>query len=130
MKSIILSILIACPAFGSGLTLTWKDNSNNEDGFKIERRILTPNESNAFEEIATVQPDVETFNDAEPESFPSTVFEYRIRAFNSFGNSEYSNTAASALESFRPPNAPSDFEFKIPSIIINAQNIIVNGANN
>jgi hypothetical protein len=66
--------------------LTWTDNSQSEDGIAIERSSSGP-----FAEIARVGSNVNSYTDSTVS--PSTVYEYRIRAFNSAaGFSSYSNT--------------------------------------
>jgi hypothetical protein len=70
-------------------TLTWNDLSNNELGFKIERK--TGNQS--FVEIARVGSNNTSFVDTTliPNAI-DTVFTYRICSFNNLGNSsQYSN---------------------------------------
>lgn len=71
---------------GSGMNLivSWADNSDNEAGFKIERKY----ESGAFYEIGCVPAEVTMFNDP---NLASGTYTYRVRAFNSAGNSDYSN---------------------------------------
>jgi hypothetical protein len=64
----------------STLNLAWQDNSNNEDGFNIERAtsILGP-----FSKISVVGPNVTTYRDTNlPEV---TNFCYRVSAFNAAG---------------------------------------------
>jgi hypothetical protein len=65
--------------------LTWTDNSDNEQGFRIERKI----EEGDFEQVAEVGPDLTEYED--DGLAISTTYTYRVRAFNSDGNSEYSN---------------------------------------
>jgi hypothetical protein len=65
--------------------LTWKDNSNNEDGFKIERKTL----DGEWSEIATVGANVTTYNDTGLTA--GTTYYYRVKAYNSAGESDYSN---------------------------------------
>ena len=75
------------------LTLSWNDNSNNEDGFRIERS----SDGSSFAEIATVGANVATYKDktiAEDQNYT-----YRVRAFNEFGNSGYSNSASGSVGS-------------------------------
>src|SRR5262245_38009962 len=69
------------PADAAELRLTWSDNSDDEDGFTIERRLGT---EATYSEIATTGPDVGSYVD-------STVghgrtYCYRIRAFNAGGD--------------------------------------------
>ncbi len=70
-----------------GIDLTWMDNSNNEDGFKIERAdSLTDN----FAEIASVGEGVTSYTDT-MDIDASTPFAYRVRGFNGEVFSAYSN---------------------------------------
>lgn len=70
------------------VVLEWNDNSNNESGFRIDRSTG----GGAYTEIATVGSDVVKYSDATVE--PGTTYTYRIRAYNGFGNSAYSNLLA------------------------------------
>jgi hypothetical protein len=65
--------------------LTWADNSTNEDGFIIERKIGT---TGIFARIASVGADVTSYTDAGLAD--ATTYCYRVSAFNSAGNSPYS----------------------------------------
>jgi uncharacterized protein (TIGR02145 family) len=68
------------------INLSWTDNSTNEIGFKIERRIGT----SIYAVVGTVNSDVLTFSDTR--LTPSTTYTYRVYAFNAVGNSlTYSN---------------------------------------
>lgn len=74
----------------SQIKLSWTDNSgNNEDGFKIERST----DGSTFAEIATVGKNVTTFQNTTGLSRNKTYY-YRVRAYNSGGNSGYSNTGS------------------------------------
>ena len=75
------------------LTLSWNDNSNNEDGFRIERS----SDGSSFAEIATVGANVATYKDktiAEDQNYT-----YRVRTSIKFGNSGYSNSASGSVGS-------------------------------
>lgn len=75
----------------SQINLTWNDNSNNEDGFVIERA----NGSN-WTQVGSVGPSygpyTVTFSNTGLQS--NKTYTYRVRAFNVIGNSAYSNTAS------------------------------------
>jgi hypothetical protein len=81
--------------------LVWQDNSNNEDGFKIERSINVPH---GFQEIAEVMANISAFID--DEIAPVTKYYYRVRSFNDAGFSAYSNIVM--VETPRAPAAPSN----------------------
>ena len=74
------------------INLTWKDNSDNEEGFKIERR---RGEKGEWIQIQVTQADVENFIEKELEK--NIYYYYRIQAFNSNGHSTYSNIAESKI---------------------------------
>jgi hypothetical protein len=75
----------------SQINLTWSDNSNNEDGFIIERA----NGSN-WTQVGSVGPSygpyTVTFSNTGLQSNKS--YTYRVRAFNVIGSSAYSNTVS------------------------------------
>ncbi len=83
------------------INLVWADSSNNEDGFKIERK---PNSAATYTEIATVGANVTSYSSMGLN--PNTAYSYRIRAYNTGGNSTYSNLAGATTLS-NPPNAPT-----------------------
>lgn len=68
--------------------LTWTDNSSNEDGFKVERSLN--NQFGPFGEITSTTANVVSYSDAGLTA--DQTYYYRTRAFNSGGNSGYSNT--------------------------------------
>lgn len=74
------------------INLSWVDQADNEIGFKIERKT---NLTGTYEQIATVGIDVVSWIDTPP-AIQNTYYCYRIRAYNSFENSPYSNEAAVA----------------------------------
>lgn len=71
----------------SSISLSWVDNSTNETGFKIERRL---NGTIQFVLVGTVNADVTGFIDTALTS--NTSYEYRVYSYNSIGASlQYSN---------------------------------------
>jgi subtilisin family serine protease len=76
------------------INLKWSDNSDpgfNEDGFRIERKKGT---SGNYVEIATVGQNVTAYGDILSEW---GTYYYRVRAYNTLGNSSYSNEATPLL---------------------------------
>jgi hypothetical protein len=68
------------------VSLSWKDNSNNEDGFQIERRTGS---TGTWQLIATVTANTKSYTDTS--TARRTTYNYRVRAFNAAGSSAYSN---------------------------------------
>ena len=68
---------------GSGVLLGWTDNSNNETGFKIERKTA----ATAYVEIAQSPSNSYLDNTV----MVGTAYTYHVRATNSAGDSAYSN---------------------------------------
>jgi hypothetical protein len=73
--------------FPLSVELSWVDNSNNEDGFIIERETQV---AENFEVVDTVSQNVMNYLDT---SITSATYVYRAKAFNAAGESEYSDTA-------------------------------------
>lgn len=70
----------------SEIALRWDDNSSNEDGFRIEE---STGDESSFTEIGTTGPDTAWFRSGG--KITGTRYIYRVRAFNTAGNSSYSN---------------------------------------
>lgn len=83
---------------GRDLLLTWKDNSNNEDGFKIERMTGT---DGSWAEVGTVAANIKTYTDSLADS---QQYCYRVLAFNNSGLSGPSNTACDPTVPDGDPN--------------------------
>lgn len=72
------------------LKLVWQDNANNEETYRVERRLKTT-PSGTFAEIAVLGPNATTLTDTG--LTPNTTYEYQVRAINSGGFSSYTNIA-------------------------------------
>lgn len=87
------------------IILHWKDNSQNEQGFSIERK----EEGGNFSEITTRNADITHFEDED------VVFEknyvYRIAAYNANGFSEYSGELA--VTTALPPRRPGHLAVEV-----------------
>ncbi|MBI4244726.1 MAG: fibronectin type III domain-containing protein [Planctomycetes bacterium] len=89
------------------VALNWRDNANNETGFSIERK----EEGQNFAEIRRLStPNLTTFDDTAVQ--PDKVYIYRIRTFNTVGNSGYSNEVVVSTSNSgggtNIPNSPSN----------------------
>lgn len=96
------SSLTALPMTLSSIFLYWRDNSDNETGFKIYRSLQ---QNDGFERVATVGVNKKSYTDEGLSS--STKYYYRVRAFNDAGGSVNSNTASTTTLTLLPPRAPS-----------------------
>ncbi len=76
------------PAHGAELKLNWQDNSTNESGFRIERRMG----SATFQPIAAADADATSFTDVTV--LREQEYSYRICAFNALGESEYAYSSS------------------------------------
>src|SRR5207244_3166800 len=79
--------LTATAASSSQINLAWVDNSSNESGFKIEQST----NGTTFAQIGTVAANIKSYSNTGLNA--STKYYYRVRAYNSGGNSGYSNIA-------------------------------------
>ena len=84
----------------SRIDLSWNDNSDNEAGFCIERRP----QGGSYAQIAVVVADTTGYADTDVGA--STTYCYRVRAYNSAGDSAYCEEAC-AMTTGVVPNAPS-----------------------
>jgi hypothetical protein len=85
---IFILFFISNAAFAENInvTLSWTDNSDNEDNFVIEHHTA----GNSFAEIGQTQTDVNSYNTQLDNSVTNY---YRVYAKNGEGNSGYSNVA-------------------------------------
>ncbi|MCX7748899.1 MAG: fibronectin type III domain-containing protein [Clostridia bacterium] len=97
------------------IDLSWRSNSNNIQGFKIERR----GEGESFVEIAQVDGETTTYSDRTVQS--KTRYYYRVRAFNRSGDSEYCEEKFTTTNAFKAFQDIADTYW--------ARNYIVNLAN-
>ncbi|HEX5886894.1 MAG TPA: fibronectin type III domain-containing protein [Pyrinomonadaceae bacterium] len=97
------SNLTATTISSSQINLSWTDNANNENGFRVEQST----DGTTFTQIAQLGSNA--VSHSVTGLSPSTTYFYRVVSFNDAGNSSFSNTA-SATTSGTPtavPAAPS-----------------------
>jgi len=92
--------LAATTVSSSQINLSWTDNANNENGFKVEQSTDGTN----FTQIAMLSSNSVSYSVTGLSA--STTFFYRVASFNDAGNSTFSNTA-SATTSAPPPPLPA-----------------------
>lgn len=101
MRKLILSILLvilwAAPALAAG-TLTWSDNSLNEDGFNIYR---APNKTGTFTLVGSVAAGIATYVDAAGASGNC----YKVTSFIQIDATTQSESVFSNTDCL-PPSAP------------------------
>lgn len=92
------SALAATAASASQINLSWSDNSGNETGFKVERATSS---AGPWGQVGTTA----AASYADTGLSGSTTYWYRVRAYNTAGNSGYSNTASATTSA--PATAPA-----------------------
>ncbi len=104
--------LTATPASSGRIDLSWTDSAANEEGFKIER--CQGAGCSSFAQVATVGANVTNY--ANTGLSAGTPYTYRVRAYNSGGNSAYSGSASAITAAAPlPPAAPSGLASKVVS---------------
>ena len=83
------SSLSAAPNGANRIDLSWTDNSNNETGFKIQRKLGA---GGTWSQIDTVGPNVTSFTDTAV--MGNATYYYRVCAYNADGDSSWSNEAS------------------------------------
>lgn len=78
---------------GEPISLTWTDNTTDEDGFALERT----DGGGTSVSAGTVGPDVDSFSDASLSE--SGIYTYRVRAYRGSDTSAWSNEAAASFVS-------------------------------
>jgi len=79
--------------------LSWTDNSDNEDGFRIYRSTISnPSFPSDYTEISTVSSNTTAYDDT---NAPSGVVHYSVTAFNTAGES---SETTNSIETNTPPS--------------------------
>lgn len=94
----VILLLTPLSARALEIKLSWTDNSTNEDGFIIERRL----DAEPWIEISKTAANVVAFSD--PSAVAGRKHAYRVSAFNTAGKSAPSNEAASMYFAGYPAN--------------------------
>lgn len=93
--------LVATVISNTQVNLSWKDNSTNETGFRIERKVGTGN----YSTISNGSVDVTVYKDSG--LLTGTSYTYRVSAFNAVGPSiTYSNEVTIVTSSSTTPSLP------------------------
>jgi peptidyl-Asp metalloendopeptidase len=81
--------------------LTWRDNADDETGFTLQRAT----NGGSFADRASLAANTTSFTDSG--LVAGTTYSYRVRAWNSVGNSDFSNTVTIVMPEEAPPPPPS-----------------------
>lgn len=106
------SALTATVVSNTSVVLNWQDNSEHyETGFKIERKT---GEAGPYTQIDTVSADITSYTDSTALVWGSRYY-YRVRAYNSFVDSGYSNEVSVKMASFTVNASAGNHGFITPS---------------
>jgi len=83
-------------ASATQLQLTWADNSDNEDGFVLQRRTL----SGPYVDLGVVRANTTVYTDVDLPA--GTNFFYRVASYNQYGRSLYSRPASATVSDLSP----------------------------
>ncbi len=81
----------------SEANLTWEDNSDNEEGFRVERSLSG---SGSWTTVGTLPANTISYNNLGLTA--DTTYYYRVLAYNIHGDSGWSNTASVTTQHFTP----------------------------
>jgi hypothetical protein len=96
------SSLAAAATSATGVAVSWADNAADETGFRLERS----GNGVDFGEIAQLGAGTTNYTDSGLQA--GAIYYYRVRAYNSAGNSAYSNTAVVTTPApIAAPGAPA-----------------------
>ncbi len=98
--------LTAAAVTSTEVALTWSDNSSNEDGFKIERKLCTEATYTVIDTISSNPTGTATYSDTSGVQ-PDTKYCYQVRAYNAANGDTYPSNEAHALTTIVPMLAPS-----------------------
>jgi hypothetical protein len=101
------------PADTHFVKLTWNDNSSNETGFILERKTGDIASVAPFTVINTLAADVVSFVDSSVAEF--TTYTYRLKAFNLYIESDYSNMSSVTTPLFSVPAPTNLIAFASPA---------------
>jgi hypothetical protein len=107
-----ITTLYDIPDPPSGLTITsllpdqvsvsWNDNSNDESGFKVQRK---QGATGSYVDIRTTAPNVTSYTDRDTTLIDGTLYYYRVCSTNSAGDSTFSNQANCTTPLAKPTSA-------------------------
>jgi len=115
LKVTLTSFLVAAvltmssvSASAQAIGLSWKDNANNESGFEVQRKLGSTGTWTSLTELAG---NAVTYVDSGLQY--GILYCYRVRAFNTAGNSGFSNEACASIVQPPQPAPTSPTELKV-----------------
>ena len=91
------------------IVIAWTDNSSIEHGFKLQRSTGLCSQKAAWVDVpGALGADVTEHIDSGLD--PKTAYSYRIKAYNTYGESGYSNCFASTTGEAGTPHSPTELE--------------------
>lgn len=103
------SNLVGAPAHALQVDLSWTDNSTNELGFRVQRRLAG---SGSFNEVASLAANLSSYQDASVSA--NTAYDYRVLSRDAQGNSAPSNVVTVTTPVLPPPAAPTSLAAVAP----------------
>jgi titin len=100
------SALTATAITGVRIDLAWTDNANDEQGFRVERAPDVGGVPGTFALITSPGANVRTYSNTGLAN--GTRYWYRVRAYNTVGNSAYTNDANATT--LAPPAVPTNVQ--------------------
>jgi len=101
--------LVATSTLATAVSLSWADNSADESYFEIERSLTS---GSGFVKIFTTYANATSYQDGG--LAPGTVYYYRVRAVDNYGNSAYTTQASATtpILTFVSPNPELAFQYR------------------
>jgi hypothetical protein len=108
--------LAATTQSSSSIALTWTDKSSDDTGFKVQRSQDGVN----WSEVASLGSNVTSFTNTGLSA--GTTYSYRVYAYNSVGNSAFSNTASATTTANSVDTTPPTVKITSPSNGVTVRN--------
>jgi len=102
------SSLSAAAQSSTSIRVSWTDNSDDETGFKIDRR-----QSGTDPWVRIAEPGANATTRTDTGLTAGTTYYYKVKAFNAAGNSGYSNTAEATTQDNAPAIAVSTTSIEV-----------------
>jgi hypothetical protein len=102
------STLTAIARSSTQIMLAWKDNSNNETGFKIDKKAGDCNSLNPWTELASKAENATTHTVAG--LTPNTTYSFKASAYDVSGSSSYSNCVSAKTGASGTPPSPTNLK--------------------